>query len=193
MLRRQHDRIDGDGLVIFVKKRYLTLGVRTQIRQLAAFAYLCLTAHEELRIRYRGRHKNIGFIRRVAEHEALVAGPLQLSRLSIDALCDIRGLLADRIENGTRRTVKAHARAVVADLEHGIAHDIFHIHPGRRRDFTRDDSHARLDHGLAGNARLRVLLNNGVEDCVGDLVGDLVGMTLGNRFRREQEGVTHVI
>ena len=100
----------------------------------------------------------------------------------IDAHGDVRRLLADGIQYGAGFPVKTYLRAVIANVADGMAHDFFKVHPGAGSDFTGNDDHAGLDHGLNGNARLRVLLKNGVEDGVRDLVSDLVRVSFGDRF-----------
>ena len=44
---------------------------------------------------------------------------------------------------------------------------------------------------LAGDARLRILGQEQIDDRVGNLVGDLVGMAFGNRFGREEIIAAH--
>ena len=68
------------------------------------------------------------------------------------------------------------SRTIDADVDVGVG-----------RDLASDDHEAGRDEGLAGDAALGIVRQDGVEDGVGDLVGDLVGMTLGDRLGRELE------
>ncbi len=180
-----------DRLVVLVAQGNLALGVRAQPWQLAALAHLGLSFHQAMRVRDRRRHQDIGFIGGIAEHQPLIARTLLAFVLAVDPLGDVGRLLADNIEYAATRAVEAHLRGVIADVEHGLAHDRLHIHPGAGRDLAGDDHDAGLDQRFAGHPALRVRRENGVEHRIRDLVGDLVGVAFRHRFRRKGEASTH--
>ncbi len=87
--------------------------------------------------------------------------------------------------------VESIRRVVVADGVDALAHQVLGIDDGRRADLAGDDHDAGLDHRLAGNASVRVLLEDGIEDRVRYLVCHLVRMALGNRLRGDQLSARH--
>ena len=113
--------------------------------------------------------------------ERAVAGLLALERL-VHAEGNVRALLVDVRDDGAGLAVKAVLCAVVADLAHGLAHDLRDVHVAVGRDLAHDVHDAGRDRALAGDAAVRVLRQNGVEDRVGHLVADLVGMSLRDGF-----------
>jgi hypothetical protein len=58
--------------------------------------------------------------------------------------------------------------------------------------FATHDHHAGLDVGFAGDPRLGILLDDGVEHGIGDLVGNLVRMTFGYGLGGKQVTVCHL-
>jgi hypothetical protein len=81
--------------------------------------------------------------------------------------------------------VVAVVAVVVADATHGLADDFRDVEVDVGGDLSRNDRHAGVDEGLAGDAAARVLAHDRVEDRVGDLVRNLVRMALGDRFGGE--------
>ncbi len=67
---------------------------------------------------------------------------------------------------------------------HGLSRDLRVVDVGLGGDLARDHDQAGGHQGLAGDAAVGVLGQDGVEDGIGNLVGDLVGMAFGDRFRR---------
>ena len=128
----------------------------------------------------RRRHEHIGLVGRIAEHQTLVSRALLALVLAIDALRNVRGLLADDVDDAAARAVETHVRMVVADVEDGLAHQRLDVHPGARRDLARDDDDAGLDQGLAGDAAARIGGDDRVEHGVRNLVRHLVRMALGH-------------
>src|SRR5207302_1890997 len=98
---------------------------------------------------------------------------------------DVARLAVDGGEGGAGLGIEPEARVRVADGADGAPHDVGDVDVGGGGDFSRHDRHARGDEGLAGDARRRVLANDGVEHSVGDLVGDLIGMAFRHRLGRE--------
>ena len=105
----------------------------------------------------------------------------------IDALCDVGRLLVERNDDAAGGRVEAPLGMRVADLGDPLAHELGNVDVDLRRDLARDDHEPGRDQRLAGDAALRILGQNGIEDGIRDLVGDLVGMPLGDGFRGEQE------
>ena len=90
--------------------------------------------------------------------------------------------------HAARVGVEAERGVGVADLADDLAGDLLHVDVGLRRDLAREHDEARRDERLDGDAALRVLREQRVEDGVGDLVGDLVGVAFGDGLGREEVG-----
>ena len=136
-------------------------------------------------------HEHVGLVGRVAEHQALIARTLLALVLAVDALRDVRGLLADDVEHPAAGAVEAHLRGVVADIEHGLADERLDVDPGARGDFARNDDDTSLDQSLTGHATARILREDGIQHGVRDLIGHLVGMPLGDGLGGEEKVVGH--
>ena len=106
---------------------------------------------------------------------------------ALHALRDVRRLLVDRDDHAARVRVEAVLGAVVADLLDAAADEPRDVHVALRRDLARHDHEPGRDERLAGHAAVRVVREDGVENCVRDLVGDLVGVAFGDRLGREEE------
>jgi hypothetical protein len=128
------------------------------------------------------------------EHHPLVAGPqlegwrgvvAHLER-SVDALGDVRRLALNRHERPARLVIEAVVRPRVADVADRVTDDRLEIDVGVRRDLAEDEDEPGGRCGLAGDARLRIVTDDLVQDGVRDLVAHLVGVALGDRFRGEQ-------
>src|SRR5207342_2383839 len=126
-----------------------------------------------------------------AEHQALVAGALFLGLLAVDALVDVRRLLAEHVDDRAGVAVETDLRIVVADVVDNLARQRLDVDPRRGGDFAGDDRGAGLHHGFAGDAGALVLRQDGVEDGVGDLVGDLVRVAFGNGLGGEEVAGAH--
>ena len=94
------------------------------------------------------------------------------------------------------------ARLLIADALHGRADGGFDLVERARRppvvlehalaaDFAGQDDLVGGRHRLAGDARLRILGQEQVDDGVGDLVGNLVGMAFGHGLGREEIIAAH--
>jgi len=112
--------------------------------------------------------------------------PMRITRIvlhlvgRVDALGDVRRLLADRDRDAARLAVEALGRRVVADPQDRVSHDPRDIHVTGRRHLTGDMDQTGRDHGLHGHAAGPVLGEHRIKDRVADLVADLVGVTLGD-------------
>ena len=184
-----------DGAVAVVRDGDLGLAVGAQVGQLAGLAHRGEALGEAVREEDRQRHQLGGVVAGVAEHQALVAGALLVERVDaagaalerrVDALGDVRALLADRGADAAGRAVEALRRAVVADREHGVAHDLRDLDVGLGGDLAGHVDQAGGDHGLDRDPAARVLGEHRVEDRVRDLVADLVRVSLGDGLGREQ-------
>ena len=195
VLGGQHDGVEPDGLVAVVGDGDLGLAVGAQVGDLAGLADRGELLGEAVREEDRQRHQLGGVVARVAEHQALVAGTLLVERVDatgavlvgrVDALGDVGALLADRHLDAAGGAVEALGGGVVADAEHGVAHDLGDLDVGLGRDLTGDVHESGGHHRLDGDAAAGVLVEHGVEDRVGDLVTDLVRVSLGDGLGGEQ-------
>ena len=149
----------------------------------------------------RRRHEVGRLVAGEAEHDALVAGALVLVLAGIDALRDVRRLRVQMV--GEVEAVPVEALLLVADALHDAAHRLLDlladagrpiavlVHDALAADLAGKDDAVGRRHRLAGDARLRILRQEQVDDRVGNLVGDLVGMAFGNGFGREQVRAAH--
>ena len=181
VLRRDDHGLDRHRLAVDVAHRYLALAVRPEVLEHAALPHRREPLHELVREHDRQRHQLLGLGARVAEHQALVAGP-QL----VHAHRDVAGLLVDGRDDTAGLVVEAVLGARVADRLDGLASDLRNVHVAGRGDLARHDDEPGGQERLAGHATRRVLGQDRVQDGVGDLVGDLVRMPLGHGLRSEQ-------
>ena len=183
MLGREHQARDLDRLAAGIAQRQLRLGVRPEPRLRAALAHLRQPAQHGVGIVDRRRHQLRGLVGRVAEHDPLVARALLLAVGGVDALGDVLGLAVDVVVDPERRPVEA--LLLVADVAHALAHDLLdpRQHVARPPHLAADHHPVGRREGLAGDPRLRIDVEEGVEHRIGDPVADLVRMPLGYRLR----------
>ena len=191
VLRAEHDGVHAHGVILLViLDGDLRLAVGTQIVHQLLLAHGGQALGELVRERDRQRHELRRLVAGVAEHHALIArtvierifaGLLALERV-VDAEGDVGALLVDVRDDGAGLAVKAVFGAVVADLAHGLAHDLRNVDVALGRDLAHDVHDAGRDRALAGDAAVRILRQDRVEDRVGDLIADLVGMPFGHGF-----------
>jgi hypothetical protein len=84
------------------------------------------------------------------------------------------------------RTEIAFPSVVVADPADRLTDEVGDVDLGGGRKLAGDHGHARVHERLAGDARVGVLAEAGVEHGVRDLVGDLVGVTFGDGLGGEE-------
>ncbi len=192
VLGRQHHGIDTGDLAVLVAAGDLALGIRAQPRQQAVLARLGLALDQRVGEANRRRHQHVGLVAGVAEHQALVAGTLVFRLGAVDALGDIHRLLADDVDDAAGGAVETDLRAVVADVDDDIAHQLLQVDPGAGGHFTGNDGHTGLDQGFAGHAGVLVLGDDGVEHRIGDLIGDLVRMPFGYGLGGENRVFAHL-
>ncbi|OIQ81510.1 hypothetical protein GALL_367270 [mine drainage metagenome] len=193
VLGGQHDGVDGDRAAVLVAEGDLALGVRAQPGQAAVTAQLALALHQAVRVVDGRGHQLGGFVAGVAEHQALVARPLVevVVVRAVDALGDVGALLVVGDQHGAALVVDAEVGVVVADALEGVARHLDVVDHRVGGDLAGQHDEAGVGQGFGGDARARVLFEDGVEDGVRNLVGHLVGMALGHGFGGEEEGISH--
>mmetsp|Transcript_24426 Transcript_24426/g.58520 ORF Transcript_24426/g.58520 Transcript_24426/m.58520 type:complete len:497 (+) Transcript_24426:101-1591(+) len=196
-------RLDRAVGLLHVLDRDLRLAVRAQPPERAVLAHVGELLAQAGRDQVRQRHAVGGLVRRVAEHDALVAGAdvqvglahRAVGVVTVHAAGDVGRLLVDAHEHlagvarealGRDRREVVHER-VEADLTDLLAHDLVVVQLRLRRDLAEDHHHVVLGGSLARDLGHRVLGQAGIQDGVRDLVGELVGVALVHRLRREQE------
>ena len=161
------------GPAVLVDDAHLRLPVGAQVVEDAFLADRGEAAGETVREPDRHRHEVVGVVAGVPEHHALVAGADLVVVVGetvadllglVDALRDVGRLLVDRRDHRARVGVEAVGAARVADAAHGVAHGALVVDVGLGGDLTRDHDQAGGAERLAGDAALRVLLEDGVED-----------------------------
>ena len=179
MLCGENDCINTDNFAVVVLERHLAFCVRAQPRQGAVFAYFSLTLHQTVSVGDRRRHQHIGFVSRIAKHQALVARALLQRIGAVNALVDVRRLFTDSAQHRAGVGVKAHIGMHVANFTDRIAGDLFDINPGAGSDFATHQNHAGFDVGFTCYARFWILFKDRIQHGVGDLVSNFVGMPFG--------------
>ena len=196
VLGRDQHLLDRDRTAVRVAHRDLGLAVGAQVVERAVLADQGQPLGEPVGDLDRHRHQRLGLRGRVAEHHSLVAGTFAVESVVgvpdpgldalVDALGDVGRLLVEGDQHGDRVAVVSDLAVVVTDLADRLADQFGHVDLGVGRELAGDHRHAGVDQGLAGDPRVRILLETGVEDGVRDLVGDLVRMAFGDRFGGEQ-------
>ncbi|EAU68690.1 hypothetical protein STIAU_6032 [Stigmatella aurantiaca DW4/3-1] len=189
VLRGHHHGVDAHRAPLAVLHRDLALAVRTDPRVRLA-ADLGQPPGEGVGIVDGGRHQLRRLIAGIAEHHSLVAGTLVL--LVVHAAGDVLALALDGHHHATGVAVIAHGAVGVADAADGPTDDLGDIDVAVRGHLARDDGESGLDQGLHGDARLRILGDDGIQHTIGDLIGDLVRVAFSDGFGREQEVGRHV-
>ena len=145
-----------------------------------------------MRQRNRQRHQLRRVTVGVAKHHALVAGSCvqiigfdaftAFQRL-VDTLGNIGRLPADRSQDRTIVGIKTAIMAGVADLTNRFPDNVRYLDISRCCYFAHDQDHAGGGDGLAGDARIRILAQDGIQDRIGHLVADFIRMPFGHRLR----------
>jgi hypothetical protein len=186
MLGREHEAGDLDRLAAGVAERELRLRVGAEAGLGAALARLGEAAEDGVGIVDRRRHQLEGLVGRVAEHDPLVARALLLAVAAVNALGDVLGLAVDVVVDAQVGPVEA--LLLVADVLDAVADDV--LDPlqdvAGAAHLAADDHPVGGGEGLAGDARLGVLVEEGVEHRVGDPVAHLVGMAFRHRLGGEE-------
>ena len=109
----------------------------------------------------------------ISKHHSLIAGANRQIRILrpilglhgyIHSHGNIRRLLIQRSQHRTCVTVKPKLRPVVSDLADRLSRNLGNIHIALGRDLSHHQHQSRSDRCLAGNPRLRILRENGVQN-----------------------------
>ncbi|DAZ98358.1 TPA: hypothetical protein N0F65_000677 [Lagenidium giganteum] len=166
----------------------LGLAIRADPVESAVLAHFSQTRAQLGGEDVRERHELLGLVGGIAEHDALVTGADILFSLRVNRLGDIWRLLLNGNNDVDGLVVEALGWVIVADVLDGVADDLFVVDDGLGGDFTENHDHAGLGARLAGNARVWILGNAGIEHGIRDLIAELVWMALVHGLGREQEG-----
>ncbi|SAJ15092.1 Uncharacterised protein [Enterobacter hormaechei] len=177
MLRGKNHGINADDFPVVILEGHLAFRIRTQPRQGAVFTHFSLTLHQTVCVSHRRWHQHVGFVGRVAEHQALVARALFQRIGTVNALVDVRGLFADSAQYGAGVGIKAHIRMYITDLTHRVTGDLFDINPCAGGDLTANQNHAGFDIGFTRYARLWILREDRIQHRIGDLVSNFIRMS----------------
>ena len=139
----------------------------------------------------RSRHKRVGFVGRVAEHNALIARAFVFIRGRIHALRDMRGLFVQQVRDLYGLVVEfVLLIANVFDASAGdrvdLAHVIFEFVRIRQAHLTANNNAVCGGKGLCCNARLGFLGEESVKDGIGNAVADLVWVSFRNGLGSER-------
>ncbi len=183
-------------LTVLIANGNLGFGIGAQPGVFAGFALSGEGATEAVGKDNGRGHQLGGFIASEAEHEALVASALlcaffAFGSASIYALGDVGALLGNCFGDENFIGVKDVVVVDVADAADRVANDGFGVKLGFCGDFASKDDEVGFDECFAGDARVFVLGEAGVNDGVGDGVGDFVGMTFAYGFGREDTIIYH--
>ena len=175
------------GLPSLVLQRDLALGVGAEAGFGAGMAGLGKGVQNVVGVVDRRRHQLRRLAAGIAEHDALVARTLVLVAQRIDALGDVRRLLMD--EDLDLGVLPVEAVLLIADIADRLARDLLEQLLGDRGG----PAHLARQHDLvggrqrlAGDARIGIGAEIGIDDGVGDAVADLVGMPFGHGFAGEE-------
>ena len=181
MLGCKHDRRDVHGLLPCILDRHLALAVRAEERCSLA-TEVAEAVRQLVREQDRERHELRALVDRVAEHEPLVARALfsfSLLFMLIDTLCDIGALRVDAHEHlDLLQVVEELFR--IADVLERRACDRLIVELRSRCHLARHHDALRRGERLDRDARVRILPQRFVKDCIADLVAALVRMPLGD-------------
>ncbi|MND78276.1 hypothetical protein D3C80_699870 [compost metagenome] len=186
MLSGQNHGVDTDNFAVIVLESDLAFRIRTQPWQRAVFTHFSLTLHQTVCVGDWCWHQYVGFVCRVAKHQALVARALFQRIGTVNTLVDVGRLFADCAQYGARVGIKAHIRMHIANLTHGITGDLFDINPCAGSDFTANQNHAGLDVGFTRHACFWILFEDCIQHRIRDLVSDFVRMPFRDRLGRKQ-------
>ena len=170
VLGGQHDSVDAVRLAVHIAHRHLALGVGAQEGQAAVFAQLRLALDQTVGVIDRRGHQLGRFVAGVAEHQALVAGTgvqVVVAGL-VNALGDVIALLVVGHQHRAALVVDAVFGVVVANALDGVARhlDVVDVDVLTGGDLTRQYDQAGVDQGLRGDAGMRILLEDSIQDGV---------------------------
>ncbi len=190
VLGRQHDRGGPHRFAALIGQGHLALGVRLQPGLLARMAGVGQHLQDVVRVLQRRRHQLGRLVRRIAEHDALVARALVLVARGVHPHGDV-GRLAVQVA-GEVGVLPVEALLLVADVLHRRADLLLQAldHPGRAAHLAGDHDPVGGHQGLAGHPRIRVRRQERIHHHIRYPVRHLVRVTLRNALAREQVGGT---
>ncbi len=189
-----------DRQAAFIAQRDLALGVGFEERGRAGVAVGGHALEDLVAVIERRRHQVGGLVGRIAEHDPLVARAFVLVARGVDALRDMGGLAVQPVDEFELLPVEA--VLLVADVLDHAAHGLLDLFEragspfavfvnALAADFARQHHQLGGGQGFAGDARLRILRQEKIDNGIRDLVRDLVRMAFGNAFGSEQIIGTH--
>ena len=191
MLRRNNDSINTLRQTVNVFYGYLSLSIRTKIRELAVLSDLGKTLRKLMRQGNRKRHKLRSLVTRVTEHQALVtcAGIKTVTHFAIlcfKALINTKSNISTLLVNGTdystSRSIKAVFCSVITDFCNGITYNLLYVYTSLGGNLTHNGDDTGGCKGLTRNTALGVLCDYFIEYRIGNFIAYFVGMTFGHGF-----------
>ena len=175
VLGRNHDLIERNRLRVLVCHADLRFPIRPEPGELATLSHSREPLGQPVRDDDWQRHQRRRFVRRIAEHHALIPRPAL-----VHAECDVGGLAIDGRQDRASLGIESEVRVGIADRRDGSAHDVGDMDVCRSGDFAGDDRHAGRDQRFAGYSRRRIFQQNRIQNRVGDLIRDLIGVPFRN-------------
>ena len=167
VLSRDDDGVDakrdGSAAILFVLDGDLGLRIGAQPRESARSPRNSHRSVEFVREHDGQGHELLGFVRRIAKHDALVTSTVILERSVVKTLGNVGRLLLDGDEDVAGLVVEALLRRVVTNLLDRVTDDLLVIDVGLGSDLAEDHDHAGLRCGLASNLGEGVLLEASIE------------------------------
>jgi len=192
VLGGDQDRVDRNGLVVFVDNAHLCLAIRKQVIQGPVVAHFGKAARQPVGEADRQRHQLRCLVAGVAEHDSLVACSHQIKRIAcvvvgfVDSLGDVGGLLVESHQHRAAVGIESTGPgAAVTDLLDHIANQVDEIHLCFGCHLTGDHAETGVHDGLAGHAAGGILGQQSIENGVADLIADFVGMPFRNGLGRK--------
>ena len=192
VLGGNHHCIHRHRLAILIRHGHLRLAVRPHPGVGAVLAHLGHPPGQPMSQGNGHGHHFRGFIAGKAKHHALIsrAGFMLIRSPGfqgrVHPLGNVRGLIMQRGQHCAGSAVKALLGPVVADFVNHLAHDVRHRRIALGGHFAHHHHQPRGGAGFAGNAGIRILFQQRVQNGVGNLVAHFVGMAFGHGFGGKQ-------
>ena len=194
MLRADHDGRDAHRPVPFVPHAHLGFAVGPQPRVRARLPRLRQARRDPVCSQDGQRHQLRRFIRRIPEHQALVAcgqipGPRQTARQR-------RALLPDGIHHHHLVRPERPTHPLVPYPPHRFPHHRHVVHTPLRIHgihLAAEHHHPPFAQHLAGHPGLRIHAQVGIEHRISDCIGNFVWMTLRDRLGGKDPGAVRAL